>query len=73
MRFDVHPTTMKQKQGASTRTHPENPQTRAICTTGRSPSGSLCFLYSGRNCVKLTQFLLVRFKQGLGWDRICKA
>ena len=22
MRFDVHPTTMKQKQGASTRTHP---------------------------------------------------
>ena len=31
MRFDVHPTTMKQKQGASTRTHPENPQTITNC------------------------------------------
>ena len=26
-----------------------------------------------RNCVKLTQFLLVRSKQGLGWDRVCEA
>ena len=26
-----------------------------------------------RNCVILTQFLLVRFKQGLGWDRVCEA
>ena len=31
--------------------------------------GTLCFLYSGRNCVKLTQFLLVRSKQGLGQAR----
>ena len=38
----------------------QKPQTIAICTAGRSPSGTLCFLYSGRNCVKLTQFLLVR-------------
>ena len=50
----------------------QNPHTIAICTTGRSPSGSLCFLYSGRNCVKLTQFLLVRFKQGLGWAAFAK-
>ena len=47
----------------------QKPQTTAICTTGRSPSGTLCFLYSGRNCVKLTQFLLVRSKQGLGRAR----
>ena len=26
-----------------------------------------------RNCVKLTRFLLVRSKQGLGWDRVCEA
>ena len=26
-----------------------------------------------RNCVKLTQFLLVRSKQGLGRDRVCEA
>ena len=26
-----------------------------------------------RNCVILTQFLLVRSKQGLGWDRVCEA
>ena len=47
----------------------QKPQTIAICTAGRSPSGTLCFLYSGRNCVKLTQFLLVRSKQGLGRAR----
>ncbi len=27
----------------------QKPQTIAICTAGRSPSGTLCFLYSGRN------------------------
>ena len=43
MRFDVHPTMMKQKQGAPLRTHPENLQTIAICTTGLSPSGRPCF------------------------------
>ena len=26
-----------------------------------------------RNCVNLTQFLLIRSKQGLGWDRVCEA
>ena len=26
-----------------------------------------------RNCVNLTQFLLVRSKQGLGWNRVCAA
>ena len=26
-----------------------------------------------RNCVNWTQFLLVRSKQGLGWDRVCEA
>ena len=51
----------------------QRPQTIAICTTERSPSGTLCFLYSWRNCVNLTQFLLVRSKQGLGWDRVCAA
>ena len=47
----------------------QKPQTIAICKTERSPSGTLCFLYSWRNCVKLTQFLLVRSKQGLGQAR----
>ena len=47
----------------------QRPQTIAICTIERSPSGTLYFLYSWRNCVILTQFLLVRFKQGLGQAR----
>ena len=34
----------KQKQGAPTPDAPcQKPQTIAICTTGRSPSGTLCF------------------------------
>ena len=38
------------------------------------PVGNTLFLsISWRNCVKLTQFLLVRSKQGLGWDRVCEA
>ena len=31
MRFDVHPTTMKQKQGASTRTHPAKSHGSCLC------------------------------------------
>ena len=38
------------------------------------PVGNTLFLsISWRNCVKLTQFLLVRSKQGLGWNRVCAA
>ena len=97
MRFDVHPTMMKQKQGEPTRTHPAKIHIRQRYVQQGVPrrerSVSLCWGYdepvslairfadivplcdlladahfcgSGRNYVKLTQFLLVRSKRGLG-------
>ena len=47
MRFDVHPTMMKQKQGAPCGRTLKNPRTITICTTERSPIGNALFLFAG--------------------------
>ena len=46
MRFDVHPTMMKQKQGAPCGRTLKNPRTITICTTERFPIGNALFLLS---------------------------
>ena len=45
MRFDVHPTMMKQKQGAPCGRTLKNPRTITICTTERFPIGNALFLF----------------------------
>ena len=47
MRFDVHPTMMKQKQGAPCGRTLKNPRTITICTTERFPIGNALFLFAG--------------------------
>ena len=47
MRFDVHPTAMKQKQGASTRTHPEKSTNDNDMYNRASPIGNALFLFAG--------------------------
>ena len=47
MRFDAHPTMMKQKQGAPCGRTLKNPRTITICTTERSPIGNALFLFAG--------------------------
>ena len=43
MRFDVHPTAMKQKQGAPTRTHPEKSTYDRDMYNREFPSGNFLF------------------------------
>lgn len=43
MRFGVHPTTMKQKQGASTRTHPAKATDDSDMYNREFPSGNFLF------------------------------
>ena len=47
MRFDVHPTMMKQKQGAPCGRTLKNPRTITICTTERFPIGNALFFFAG--------------------------
>ena len=46
MRFDVHPTAMKQKQGAPTRTHPEKSTYDNDMYNRALPVGNALFLLS---------------------------
>ena len=47
MRFDVHPTTMKQKQGASTRTLPEKSTYDRDMYNRAFPVGNALFFFVG--------------------------
>ena len=47
MRFDVHPTTMKQKQGAPLRTHPEKSTYDRDMYNRAFPVGNALFLFAG--------------------------
>ena len=47
MRFDVHPTTMKQKQGASLRTHPEKSTYDRDMYNRAFPVGNALFFFAG--------------------------
>ena len=47
MRFDVHPTAMKQKQGATTRTHPEKSTHNSDMYNRAFPVGNALFLFTG--------------------------
>ena len=47
MRFDVHPTMMKQKQGASIQTHPEKSTNNNDMYNRAFPIGNALFLFAG--------------------------
>ena len=47
MRFDVHPTMMKQKQGAPLRTHPEKSTYDRNMYNRAFPVGNALFLFAG--------------------------
>ena len=47
MRFDVHPTTIKQKQGASIQTHPEKSTNDNDMYNRAFPIGNALFLFAG--------------------------
>ena len=73
MRFDVHPTMMKQKQGAPCGRTLKNPRTITICTTERFPIGNALFLFAGEHdesvppAMQQILFALPRCSNRQGW------